>query len=78
MSGVSSAALAADLVQRLNAFRRQVEKSWPANCCAKGVMRENNGRETLGCVDSCPWNSMELTIANALVDAEILADRLKL
>jgi len=73
---VTNAALATDLVARLNEFRKQIETSWPDNCCAKGIMRESNGRETLCCVDDCPWSEMELTIANALVDAEILAKRL--
>jgi hypothetical protein len=76
MSGVRNAALAADLVERLNEFRKQVESAWPDNCCPKGIMRESNGRETVCCVDDCPWMKMQLTIATAMVDAEILAKRM--
>jgi hypothetical protein len=41
---------------------------WPQDCCVKMPMVAG-GKRTMVCSDDCPWQKLELLVANASVDA---------
>jgi len=57
------------IVESVELVRLQVDRMWPEDCCAKMPMVAA-GKRSMVCSDDCPWQKLELLVANASVDAE--------
>lgn len=64
--------LAKHLLEDLQTLRRLFEEVRPEGCCGKATMRENGKGESIVCANDCEWQKIDLALATAMVDAEII------
>lgn len=72
---IDKAKLASCLLEDLQALRKLFDDVRPEACCRKGVMREVGKGESIVCVDDCKWQEIDLKLATAMVDAELISKR---
>jgi len=60
-----------DVCQSLDEIRRHIARMRPEDCCRKQPMVAG-GRRTMVCSNSCAWQKLDLLVATASVDAEVL------
>lgn len=59
------------LLERIEADRKYLDSIRPAQCCVKQPMRTSDGKVTYVCALDCPWQDVDLELANDMIDAEL-------